>query len=224
LARCCAGRFNQKIRSLDERASQLAKVMVAGSLDVHSLQKTSSELNGLLMGSEEPERLSRLKQQYDAEYGKVSRDAGPQAAEAFVSALATLEAAAHLEDRDKMKIVAVIADPRKDLAGSGLSAFVGFFKRSYREHDYWVGRKKTREYLMRTDVKNILEVTKWPEEDLWNTVLPNPSGVTLPLSKFQVTRAAIVPSLIMVLIRPALAVSALATCGFGFGLWYLLHR
>jgi hypothetical protein len=37
---------NQKIRSLDERAAQLAKVMAARSLDVDSLLKASSELNG----------------------------------------------------------------------------------------------------------------------------------------------------------------------------------
>jgi hypothetical protein len=215
---------NQKIRSLDQRASQLAEVMAARSLDVGSLLKASSELNALLMGSEEPKRLARLQEQYGAEYDKVNQAAGSQAAKAFVSALATLEAAAHLEARDKMKIVAVIADPRKDLAGSGLSAFVGFFKKSYRQHDYWVGRKKTREYLQRTDVKSILEVTRWPEEDLWDPVLPNPSGVNLPLSKFQVIRAAIVPAIIMVLIRPALAVLGLVTCAFGFGLWYLLHR
>ncbi len=214
---------NQEVRSLDERASQLAKVMAAGSLDIESLRKASSELNALLIGSDGPERLARLKKQYDAEYEEVSRDAGPQAAETFVNALATLEAAAHLEDRDKMKIVAVIADPQKELAGSGLSAFVGFFKKSFREHDYWVGRKKTREYLKRSDVKSILEVTKWPEEDLWNTALPNLSGVTLPLSKFQVIRAATIPAIIMVLIRPALIILTLVLCGFGFGLWYLLH-
>lgn len=215
---------NQKIRSLDQRASQLAEVMAARSLDVDSLLKASSELNALLMGSEERERLTRLQEQYRAEYDRVNKAAGSQSAKAFVSALATLEAAAHLEARDKMKIVAVIADPRKDLAGSGLSAFVGFFKKSFREHDYWVGRKKTREYLKRTDVKSILEVTTWPEEDSWDTVLPNPSGVTLPLSKFQVIRAAIVPAIIMVLVRPALLIFAMVICGFGFGLWYLLHR
>jgi hypothetical protein len=215
---------NQEVRSLDQRASQLAKVMVGHSLDVGSLLKASSELNALLMGSEEPERLIRLQEQYGVEYDEVNRAAGLIAAKTFLSALATLEAAAHLEARDKMKIVAVIADPRKDLAGSGLASFVGFFKKSFREHDYWVGRKKTREYLKRRDVKKILEVTKWPEEDLWDTVLPNRSGVTLPLSKFQVLRAGIIPAIIMVLIRPVLVLFALVTCGFGFGIWYLLHR
>jgi hypothetical protein len=144
-----------------------SEVMVARSLDVGFLLKASDELNALLMGNEPPKHLARLQEQYGAEYNEVNRAAGSQAAQAFVSAVATLESAAHFEARDEMKIVAVIPDPRKDIAGSGLSAFVGFFKKSYREHDYWVGRKKTREYLMRNDVKSILEVTKWPEEDLW---------------------------------------------------------
>jgi hypothetical protein len=153
---------------------------------------------------------------------------GSDAAEAFVGALATLEAAAQLENRDKMKIVAVTADAQKELAGSGLSAFVGFFKKSFRQHDYWVGRKKTRVYLKRKDVMKILEVTKWPEEDSWTEELPNPSGVTLPLTGFQVARAAFIPAVIMVLIRPgllfALFLAFLLLSGLVFGGGYLLHH
>jgi hypothetical protein len=82
----------------------------------------------------------------------VAQARGPDAAQSFVSALATLEAAAYLESRDKMKIVAVTADPQTELAGSGPSSFVGFFRESFREHDYWMGRVKTRDYLIRADV------------------------------------------------------------------------
>jgi Patatin-like phospholipase len=218
---------NQQIRSLDERAAGLAQVIVAGALDIGSLLRASRDLNAVLIPikDQEQKRLTRLQEQYSVEYDKVTKAVGSQAAEAFVSALATLEAAAHLESRDKMKIVAVIANPREELAGAGLSAFVGFFKKSFRQHDYWVGRKKTRKYLKRTDVKTILEVTKWPEEDEWEPELSNLSGVTLPLSNFQIIRAAIVPTIIMVLIRPVLLLTlVLVTCGFYFGLWYLLHR
>jgi len=152
---------------------------------------------------------------------------GPEAAEAFIGALATLEAAAQLEKRDKMKIVAVTADAQKELAGSGLSAFVGFFKKSFREHDYWVGRLKTRVYLQRTDVKKILEVTTWPEEHMWQPELPNLSGVHLPLSRFQIAKAAFIPMIIMVLIRPGLLFALLLTflllAGLVFGGAYLLH-
>ena len=55
-----------------------------------------------------------------------------------------------------MKIIAVIADEKKDLMGSGLAAFVGFFNRKFREHDYWMGRVKARKYLLRPDVTGIL--------------------------------------------------------------------
>jgi hypothetical protein len=77
-------------------------------------------------------------------------------------------------------------------------------------------------------VKQILGVKEWPEEKLWQTDLPNLSGVTLPLSNFQVVRAAIIPALIMVLIRPVLlfilALIPLIGTGFGLGIWYVLHR
>lgn len=216
---------NQQIRLLDTRASELAEVIAQGLLDITSLAKASSDLNAMLMPDQEDGRLARLREQYSVEYNKVLEAVDSQAAEAFISAIATLEAAADLENRDKMKIVAVIADPQKELAGSGLAAFVGFFKKSFRQHDYWVGRVKTRAYLQRSDVKQILGVAKWPEEDSWKVPLPNTSGVTLPLSRFQVARAAFIPSLIMILIRQVLVFIFLSLASmFGVGVWYLLHR
>ncbi len=220
--------MNQKVKALDVRASTLAGWFAAGKLDVAAIQTASSQLNALLMPNEEDERLQRLRQQYGLECRQVLKTAGAQAADAFIEALATLEAAADLEHRDKMKIVAVIADAEKELAGSGLAAFVGFFKRSYREHDYWVGRVKTRVYLQRTDVKKILGVAHWPEEDEWKKALPNPSGVTMPVSKLQVAGAAIVPAMIMVLIRPVLVLVLLLVAGlfamiFHHPLMHLAH-
>src|ERR1039457_5889875 len=186
---------NQKVKVLDTRASELADAIAQGLLDIASLAKASSDLNAILMPNQEQARLTRLREQYSVEYNRVIAAVDSEAADAFVSALATLDAAAHLENRDKMKIVAVVADAQKELAGSGLAAFVGFFKKSFRQHDYWVGRVKTRAYLQRSDVKQILEVAAWPEEKSWQTILPNPSGVTLPLSNFQVARAAFVPAI-----------------------------
>jgi hypothetical protein len=216
---------NQKIALLDERASELADVIIRGLLDVVSLAKASSDLNAMLMPNQEHNRLARLREQYRAKYEEVLAAVGLQAAEAFLGAIATLEGAAHLENRDKMKIVAVVADAQEELAGSGLAAFVGFFKKSFRQHDYWVGRVKTREYLQRADVKGILGVSKWPEEHSWQVPLQNPSGVALPLSTFTVARAAFVPTVIMVLIRPALLLTVLFLAAWlGFGLWHLLHR
>jgi hypothetical protein len=216
---------NQKITILDTRAYELAEVIKQGIIDIGALAKASGELNAMLMPNQEKQRVNRLREQYSTKYKEVVGAAGVDAAEAFISAVATLEAAAHLESRDKMKIVAVIANEKTELAGSGLAAFVGFFKKSFRQHDYWVGRTKTRIYLQRPDVKNILGVGEWPEEAAWKNPLPNPSGVTLPLSGFTVARAAVIPAAIMVVIRPALLlVLLLSAVLMWLGLWHLLHR
>jgi predicted acylesterase/phospholipase RssA len=222
--------MNQKIRVLDTRASELGDVIIEGRVDVPSLAKAAADLNGLLMADKAPARLARLREQYSQKYDAVLAAAGEAAAEAFVGAIATLEAAGQLENRDRMKIVAVVADAQKELAGAGLSAFAGFFKKSFREHDYWVGRVKTRAYLQRADVKSILGVTEWPEEESWiRQPLANPSGVTLPLSGWELARAAFVPGVIMVLIRPVLLVLfliALLLIGGGIRglIWWLMHR
>ena len=215
---------NQQVKLLDKRAAELADAIAQELLDIECLAKASSDLNGLLMPNDEEARLTRLREQYSAEYQKVLATVGLHAARAFISTLATLEAAAHLEDRDKMKIVAVIANAQKELAGSGLAAFVGFFKKSFRQHDYWVGRMKTRAYLQRSDVKGILEVSEWPEEKSWKEQLPNTSGVALPLSKLQIARAAFVPAIIMVVIRPVLLFMLLLLAGaLGLGIWHVLR-
>jgi len=217
--------INQKITLLDTRASELAEVIIHGLVDITALAKATDDLNAMLMPNEEQDRLDRLREQYSSKYQEVAATAGHDSAEAFIGAIATLEAAAHLEYRDKMKIVAVIANSQVELAGSGLAAFVGFFKKSFRQHDYWVGRVKTRKYLQRTDVKRILGITSWPEEPSWQTPLPNPSGVTLPLSAFEVVKSAFIPAIIMVLIRPALLITAIALASaVVVGLWYLMHR
>jgi hypothetical protein len=218
--------MNQRIMVLDTRAEELADVIMEGELDIAALAKASSDLNAMLMPNEEPQRLARLREQYSVKYKQVLGTAGPGAADAFISAIATLEAAAHLEDRDKMKIVAVIADGQMELAGAGIAAFVGFFKKSFRQHDYWVGRMKTRTYLQRADVKSILGVTTWPQEAAWKEEpLPNPTNVKLPLSNFEVLRAAFVPLIIMIVIRPVLLLVLLALAsGLVFVIWELLHR
>lgn len=217
--------MNQRIMVLDTRAEELADVIMEGEVDIEALAKASADLNAMLMPNEEADRQARLREQYSVKYNEVLGTAGREAAEAFISAIATLEAAAHLEDRDKMKIVAVIADAQKELAGAGIAAFVGFFKKSFREHDYWVGRKKTRDYLLRADVKRILGVTTWPQEAAWQVALTNPTNVKLPLSNFELLRAAFFPLVIMIVIRPVQLLSICAlTVALGFGLWHLAHR
>ena len=195
-----AEEMNRKITVLDERASQLAEVIKQGFVSVPELSKAASDLNSLLMPTNENESLVRLRTQYGKEYQDILAASGAPAADAYIAALATLEAAAHLQNRDKMKIVAVIASER-ELAGAGLAAFVGFFRKSYRQHDYWVGRRKTREYLQREDVRKILEIDQWPPQANILGTLPNRSGIQMPVSAFSILTAAILPGFIFLAIR-----------------------
>jgi hypothetical protein len=62
---------------------------------------------------------------------------------------------------------------------------------------------------------------------MWQPELPNLSGVHLPLSRSQIAKAAFIPMIIMVLIRPGLLFALLLTflllAGLVFGGAYLLH-
>lgn len=195
-----AEEVNRKITVLDERASQLAEVIKQGFVNVPELAKAASDLNSLLMPTDENDRLARLRIQYGTQYQDIFAVSGRPAADAYIAALATLEAAAHLQNRDKMKIVAVIAS-EKELAGAGLAAFIGFFRKRFRQHDYWVGRRKTREYLQREDVRKILEIDEWPALVKLQAALPNPSGIETPVGALSILTAAIIPGFIFLAIR-----------------------
>jgi tellurite resistance protein len=216
--------MNQKITRLDRFASQLADVITQGIVDPATLAQAANDLNLLLMQAQQVDRVNRLREQYSVKYAQVKEFAGDAAAEAFITAVATLEAAGALEDHDKMKIVAVIAS-EDELAGAGLAAFAGFFRKKFREHDYRVGRMKTRKYLQRNDVKGILGVTEWPEQKEWAKPLEDQAKVKLPVSGFSLIASGFVPALIMILIRPLLVVLLfLVTALVVFGGHLVLNR
>jgi hypothetical protein len=206
--------LNQKVTHLDHIASQLADVITQGVVDPATLVQAANDLNILLMQAKQGDRINRLRAQYVLKYAQVKEFAGDEAAEAFITAVATLEAASSLEDHDKMKIVAVIAS-EDELAGAGLAAFAGFFRKKFREHDYRVGRIKTRTYLGRKDVKGILGITEWPEEKQWATEPEDRANVKLPVRGSSLLASGIIPGLIMIekrrsLIAIILLVAALA--------------
>lgn len=218
---------NQKIRLLDLRAGQLAVEIIAKKVTVTTLQNAAQELNALLMPSDRLKRLARLKDQYRVQYAEIEQKCDLAAADAFIEGIATLEAAAQLDDQDKMKIVAVIADEKKELMGSGLAAFVGFFDKKFRMHDYWMGRVKARKYLLRSDVMGILGISAWPAEAQLSAQLQNPSGLKPPVTKLQLIRSGLLPAIIMIALRPAIilvlgAFLAILVAG-GWGLWHFHH-
>ena len=154
-----AEQLNQQVNILDERAKQLANALAGkyGTLDVAALKTAAIQLATLLAGSdsERQARVQRLQTQY-AQLSSQVLAMGAEAAEAWVNSIVTLEAAANLDTRDTMNILAVMADGPRELAGAGLSSFAGFFSQKYREHDYTVGRNKARAYLALPDVQKIL--------------------------------------------------------------------
>ena len=175
-----AEQLNQQVNILDLRAEELAKALTGntGGLEVAALKTAAIQLATLLSGGEPQRkaRTDRLQTQYKKLYDEVSAT-GPDQAEAWLNSILTLEAAANLETRDRMNILAVMANGRQELAGAGMVSFAGFFSAKYREHDYTVGRIKAREYLAQPEVRKILGniVVESPN-------LPDTSGITkLPI-------------------------------------------
>jgi hypothetical protein len=172
-----AERTNRDIRLLDERAEELAKALERRQIrDVESFLRSAENLDEVILKSSKEATLTRLRHQYHKLYSHLGGlHNGSQLAQAFLSGIAAIETAAQLHDRDTMNIIAVLANGPKELAGSGIFAFVGFFSERFREHDYWVGRKKAQAYLSRQDVCTLLAIdqnemeeylTKNPIKDL----------------------------------------------------------
>ena len=150
---------NQRVYLMDQRATGLAKGMAAGTVEIAPLQATARAVLDMLFprtgikapGDKESEdrdhALIRIAQQYASEVRALISGGKPGAAEAFVSSMVAFEAAAGLGARDTMKIYGVTAKD-SELAGAGVESFLGFFDQSYRDHDYDVGRKHARDFLL----------------------------------------------------------------------------
>ena len=84
-----------------------------------------------------------MRRQYHVDY-----DALPAATrDVLIDSVLALETAAHLGEKDEMKVLGITADA-PELAGADLCAFGGFFDYKYRKHDYDVGRKKAQAFLI----------------------------------------------------------------------------
>lgn len=150
--------INDRVRLMDKRAEGLVDGILNGSVDIHALQKTASAVLNLLFppgsairapGARKLEtRISaedRLDRQYQLEIQTLAQI--PGAEQAFRDSMLAFETAAGLGARDQMRIYGVTATS-SELAGAGLQAFLGFFDRKYRDHDYDVGRSHARAFLL----------------------------------------------------------------------------
>src|SRR5262249_55373936 len=83
----------------------------------------------------------------------------------WIRSILVLETAAGLGKRDEMFICSVTADD-SELASSGIEAFIGFFDRAYRDHDYDVGRTKAQEQFLKNPPGTLGPIRWEPSEQI----------------------------------------------------------
>ena len=93
---------------------------------------------------------AQLRAQFAPEYAQLSSSMGAPVAEVWLDTILLLELAADLHEKDEMYIYSVTAD-KQDLAGAGFFSFLGFLDRSFRDHDYDLGRQKAQAFLTNLD-------------------------------------------------------------------------
>ncbi len=144
--------INERVRLLDKRAQELAANMAGGSIDKTSLAITAGSILQLFFpngthrppGATKDETLQEAKTRIAKQYAAEAANSG--AAAAFLDAVLAFESAAQLGARDLMTIYGITVIDN-ELAGSPLQSFLGFFDRSYREHDYDIGRTHAQLFL-----------------------------------------------------------------------------
>ena len=141
---------NAKVALFNQRADELYKMLLNGTLDVAKIQPGTTALLPLLFSSNPDETQAsawkRVHDQFLTEYNGLLQNKGKPTADSFVDTLLTLETAAQLGTRDEMTIYGITAND-SELASSELFAFAGFFDRRYRDHDYDIGRRKAQDFL-----------------------------------------------------------------------------
>jgi Patatin-like phospholipase len=142
-----ADTINKQVDLLDQRASALRVKLLADPTLTATLQAAADALLPSLIPDEGKLNAARarLQQQYGKEYAVMN----DPAKKSWIDSILTLETSANLASSDKMTIYGITAT-KQELASSELCSFAGFFDRSYRDHDYDVGRTKARECLANT--------------------------------------------------------------------------
>jgi hypothetical protein len=139
-----AEEVNAQIDLLDMRAKELAATLKNGALGAAAFTAASQQILTLMYAGAGPgeesevQALARLTDQYADEITELGGDRAPEGV-AFLRGILTLEKAADLGERDRMRIYGILTEDTM-LAGGGLFAFIGFFDQAFRDHDYDCGR------------------------------------------------------------------------------------
>lgn len=154
-----AEEVNRRVALLDARARDLAQHLRLEEMDGARLEGSAEELLRLLFVQPEnggtrkiadvgPETLENARMRIDHQYKEevASLGEGSAKAAAFRDTILVIEKAAHLSDRDYMRIYGMTVSEDL-LAGAELTGFLGFFDQRYRDHDYDRGRLVARSVL-----------------------------------------------------------------------------
>jgi predicted acylesterase/phospholipase RssA len=189
-----AEKVNEQVDTFNGRALQLHHLMQLRIVTPESVNPASAILLQQLFPSE-PDRnaaRSQIRNQFQVEFRDLQDKADLQTAEAWLDAILVLETAADLHDKDEMYIYTVTASS-DELAGAQLEAFLGFLDRSFREHDYDIGRTKAQEFLTRTvaTCKGPLPVLRYTPQPVRpiNTKLAGAKIANAPLEKRKALRS-----------------------------------
>jgi len=139
---------NDAIKLLNRRASQLLDLFSSPALPMPAIQTVTELLLSQfkLPADDLVSARTQLRTQFASEYGQLSSSKGASVADLWIDVVLLFELAADLHEKDEMYIYSVTAD-RDDLAGAGFSSFLGFLDRSFRDHDYDLGRQKAQVFL-----------------------------------------------------------------------------
>jgi hypothetical protein len=151
-----ADTINDQIDILDQRAAGLAQALQQGQINPAILTQASEQILSILYatqsgGESQEAAMARLADQYAYEVGSAGAATGlggasSEKANSFLLAILALEKTAGLGERDRMQIYGIVTEGGK-LAGAGVFAFLGFFDRRYRDHDYDWGRTVAQQLL-----------------------------------------------------------------------------
>ena len=154
-----AEEVNQLVALLDARARDLAESLLEGKGDLSAMKSSAEDLLRLLfrqpknggtrriadIGAETLEKARmRIEHQFAEEVASLGE--GSERAATFRDTILGFEKAASLGEKDYMRIYGMTVS-EDQLAGAELTAFLGFFDRRYRDHDYDRGRLVARAVL-----------------------------------------------------------------------------
>lgn len=173
---------NAKVELFNQRAAGLKNAVLAGKVSAQNLSAVAGQLLPLFFDPADPVQvrnqaaaLIRLQNQFSREYASLLAQ-NQATADAWVKSILVFETAASLGERDEMYICSITAAPT-ELASSGVSAFLGFFDQSYRDHDYDVGRTKAQEFLKTPPGQ--LGPIRWTPTEAIRPIDPALNGLTL---------------------------------------------